>query len=99
VLEQVLTNLSLEDLRTSSLVSKRFLHASNTVRKSVTFDKCSCKEKLARLAAKFSNATAAAFAGRQGCSQAQLEAIEEILSSLTRLQSLDLSGLQYEISV
>jgi hypothetical protein len=99
VLEQVLTNLTFEDLRTSSLVSKRFLDASNTVRTSVTFDKWMCKEKIARLAARFSNATAAAFARKRGCSQAQLEAIEEVLSSMTRIQSLDLSGLQYEISV
>jgi hypothetical protein len=65
----------------------------------VTFDKWMCKEKLARLAGRFSNATAAAFAGKRGCSQAQLETIKEVLNSLTRLQSLDLSGLQYEISV
>jgi hypothetical protein len=97
VLEQVLTNLSLEDLRTSSLVSKRFLDASNTVQKSVTFDKWAGKEKLARLAARFRNATAAAFAGKRGCSQ--LEGIEGVLSSMTRLQSLALSGLQHEINV
>jgi hypothetical protein len=97
VLEQVLTNLSLEDLRTCSLVSKRFLDASNALRKSVTFDKWAGKERLARLAARFSNATAAAFAGNRGCSQ--LEGIEGILSSMTHLQRLDLSELQLEISV
>jgi hypothetical protein len=97
VLEQVLTNLSLENLRTSSLVSKRLLDASNTVQKSVTFNKRAGKETLARLAARFRNATAAAFAGKGGCSQ--IEGIEGVLRSMTRLQSLDLSGLQHEISV
>jgi hypothetical protein len=58
-------------------------------------DKWAGKEKLARLAARFSNATAAAFAGKRGCSQ--LEGFKGVLSSMTRLQSLDLSGLQYEI--
>jgi hypothetical protein len=97
VLEQVLTNLSLEDLRTCSLVSKRFLDASNAFRKYVTLDKWAGKEKLARLAARFSNATAVTFAGKRGWSQ--LEGIKGVLSSMTHLQRLDLSGLQLEISV
>jgi hypothetical protein len=96
LLERLLQSICFEDLRTVSLVSKRFLDASNSVRKSLTFDKWAGKEALLRLTERFSTATALRFGGRLGNSG--LVEVEAILGRMNVLKSLDLSRLSKEIA-
>jgi hypothetical protein len=92
LLDHVLQNLSLEDLRSLSLVNKCLLSATNAVRKSVQLDRCAGREMLLRLEERFGSATALKLGTSKYSWDIILESkdIQGIVSSMTCLESVDL---------
>ncbi|GAQ84659.1 hypothetical protein KFL_001990120 [Klebsormidium nitens] len=99
LLERVLYFLNPEDLRSCSLVSRRFLLATNAVRTSVRLDECAGKKVLLRLAKRFSATTSLRFGSSKYVPHDSWlqKGLHQAVRSFPRLQSLDLSELAPEV--